>query len=213
MQIKIKDNIKQFSKGLSKFEKKQIPFATAQAINATLGIGKGKKDKGLDREFAKQMVKKLDRPRPQTTKAFFRKAAKKTHLVGELGLQSWAAKFLKYQIDGGIRSSSNKIPVPITKNFRLNKFGNIAGKRAKVKGGLEGLAAGKGQFIGKIGGATGVWKQGRKGQQPSLLIKFHDSVTYDKKPFDFYKIGNNYVRNTFDKKLDKEFKKAIRTAK
>ena len=159
------------------------------------------------------MVKKLDRPRPQTTKAFYRKPAKKAHLVGELGLQDWAAKFLKYQIDGGVRSSTNKIPVPITKNFRLNKFGNIAGKRAKVSGGLEGLAAGKGQFIGTIGSANGVWKQGRKGQQPTLLIKFHDSVKYDKKLFNFYKIGNSYVSNTFDRQMKKSLTKALRSAK
>jgi len=206
MQIKIKDNIKQFTKGLSKVQQKQIPFATAQAINATLGIGKGKKDKGLDREFAKQMVKKLDRPRPQTTKAFYRKPAKKTHLVGELGLQDWAAEFLKYQIDGGVRSSANKIPVPITKNKRLNKFGNIAGKRS-------GLVKGSKEFIGTIGGATGVWKQGRKGQQPTLLIKFHDSVKYDKKLFNFYKIGNSYVSNTFDRQMKKSLTKALRSAK
>lgn len=206
MQIKIKDNIKQFTKGLSKVEKKQIPFATAQAINATLGIGKGKKDKGLDREFAKQMVKKLDRPRPQTTKAFYRKPAKKAHLVGELGLQDWAAKFLTYQIDGGVRSGAKKIPVPITKNKRLNKFGNIAGKRS-------GLVKGSKEFIATIGGATGVWKQGRKGQQPTLLIKFHDSVKYDKKPFDFYKIGNRYVSNTFVRQMKKSLTKALRSAK
>ena len=206
MQIKIKDNIKQFTKGLSKVQKKQIPFATAQAINATLGIGQGKKDKGLDREFAKQMVKKLDRPRPQTTKAFYRKPAKKTHLVGELGLQDWAAKFLKFQIDGGVRSGAKKIPVPITKNKRLNKFGNIAGKRS-------GLVKGSKEFIATIGGATGVWKQGRKGQQPTLLIKFHDSVKYDKKPFDFYKIGNRYVSNTFVRQMKKSLTKALRSAK
>ena len=63
MQIKIKDNIKQFSKGLTKFEKKQIPFATAQGINSTLF--------GLKKEMSKQAEKKLDRPTPATKKGFF----------------------------------------------------------------------------------------------------------------------------------------------
>ena len=206
MQIKIKDNIKEFSKGLNNFQKKQMPFATAQAINATLGIGSGKRGKGLDGEYAKQMVKKLDRPRPQTTKAFYRLKATKRNLVGTLGLIDWAAEFLKYQIDGGVRSQATKIPVPIVKNKRLNKYGNIAGKRS-------GLVKGSKEFIGTIKGVTGVWKQQRKGQAPILLIKFHDSVKYDKKPFDFYKIGNNYARNTFDRQLDKALRKALRTAK
>jgi hypothetical protein len=205
MQIKIKDNIKEFSKGLNKFQKKQMPFATAQAINNTLF--------GLRKEMAKQTVKKLDRPVPFTQRGFEVNKANKRNQVGFLVIRTEVAKYLKYQIDGGIRTSTNKIPVPITKNMRLNKFGNIAGKRGKVKGGLQGLATGKNQYIATIGGATGVWQKGRKGQQPTLLIKFHDTVNYNKKPFDFYRIGKMYSKNTFNKQLDKALRKALRTAK
>ena len=69
MQIKIKDNIKQFTKGLSSFEKKQIPFAVATGINTTLF--------GLRKEMGKQTVKKLDRPTPATQKGFTIKKANK----------------------------------------------------------------------------------------------------------------------------------------
>ena len=208
MQIKIKDNIKQFSKGLTKFEKKQIPFATAQGINATLGIGRGNRGKGLDKEFGKQMVKKLDRPTPATIKAFYRKAANKKNLTGELGIQEWAAKYLKYQIDGGTRSGSKKIPVPYTKNIRLNKYGNISGKKSGL------IKNANKQFIATIGGVTGVFqKHGRGGKQSKLLIAFKDSVTYNKKPFKFYTIGKSYINNTYNRNLDKAFKKAMRTAK
>jgi len=198
MQIKIKDNIKEFSKGLNKFQKKQMPFATAQAINNTLF--------GLKKEMGKQTVKKLDRPVPFTQRGFLINKAKKTNQVGVLYIRPEVAEYLKYQIDGGVRSQATKIPVPILKNKRLNKYGNIAGKRS-------GLVKGSKEFIGTIKGVTGVWKQQRKGQAPILLIKFHDSVKYDKKPFDFYKIGNNYARNTFDRQLDKALKKALRTAR
>jgi|TARA_R100000084_G_C4637361_1_gene141761 hypothetical protein len=204
MQIKVKDNINRVMKGLSDDQKKQIPFATAQAINATLGIGK-QKNKGLDREYAKQMVKKLDRPRPQTTKAFYRKRATKRNQVGELGLQDWANNVLKYQIDGGVRSGNRKIPVPITATKRLNKFGNIAGKRS-------GLVKGSQEFIGTIGETSGVWKK-NKGQTPTLLIKFHDTVEYTKKPFKFYKIARNYIKKTFDRQLTKALRAALKTAK
>lgn len=198
MQIKIKDNIKEFSKGLNKFQKKQMPFATAQAINNTLF--------GLKKEMGKQTVKKLDRPVPFTQRGFLINKAKKTNQVGVLYIRPEVAEYLKYQIDGGVRSQATKIPVPILKNKRLNKYGNIAGKRS-------GLVKGSKEFIGTIKGVTGVWKQQRKGQAPILLIKFHDSVRYDKKPFDFYKIGNNYARNTFDRQLDKALRKALRTAR
>ena len=198
MQIKIKDNIKQFTKGLNKVQKKQIPFATAQAINGTLF--------GLKKEMAKQTVKKLDRPVGFTQRGFLIDKAKKTKQIGVLRIRPEVADYLKFQIDGGVRSGAKKIPVPITKNKRLNKFGNIAGKRT-------GLVKGKKEFIATIGGATGVWKQGRKGQQPTLLIKFHDSVKYDKKPFDFYKIGKGYINNTYDKQFKKSLTKALRSAK
>ena len=198
MQIKIKDNIKEFNKGLNKFQKKQMPFATAQAINNTLF--------GLKKEMGKQTVKKLDRPVPFTQRGFLINKAKKTNQVGVLYIRPEVAEYLKYQIDGGVRSQATKIPVPILKNKRLNKYGNIAGKRS-------GLVKGSKEFIGTIKGVTGVWKQQRKGQAPILLIKFHDSVKYDKKPFDFYRIGKMYSKNTFDKQLDKALRKALKTAR
>jgi hypothetical protein len=198
MQIKIKDNIKEFNKGLNKFQKKQMPFATAQAINNTLF--------GLKKEMAKQTVKKLDRPVPFTQRGFLVNKATKSNQVGVLYLRPEVEAYLKYQIDGGVRSQATKIPVPIVKNKRLNKYGNIAGKRT-------GLVKGTKEFIATIKGVTGVWKQQRKGQAPILLIKFHDSVNYDKKPFDFYRIGKMYSKNTFDKQLDKALRKALKTAR
>jgi len=199
MQIKIKDNSKQLAKKLTTMQKKQIPFATAQAINNTLF--------GLRKEMAKQTVKKLDRPVPFTQRGFLVTKAKKTNLVGILRIKPEVESYLKFQIDGGVRKpSSKKVPVPITKNKRLNKYGNIAGKRS-------GLVKGSKEFIATIGGATGVWKENRKGQPPTLLIKFHDSVKYSKKPFNFYKIGRGYINGTYDKQLTKALAKALRTAK
>jgi len=199
MQIKVKDNSKQIAKKLTAMQKKQIPFATAQAINNTLF--------GLRKEMAKQTVKKLDRPVPFTQRGFLITKAKKTNLVGVLNIRPEVASYLQWVIDGGVRKpSSKKVPVPITKNKRLNKYGNIAGKRS-------GLVKGSKEFIATIGGATGVWKENRKGQPPTLLIKFHDSVKYSKKPFDFYKIGRGYINGTYDRQLRKALTKALRTAK
>ena len=199
IQIKVKENSKQLAKKLTAIQKKQIPFATAQAINNTLF--------GLRKEMAKQTVKKLDRPVPFTQRGFLVTKAKKTNLVGVLRIKPEVESYLKFQIDGGVRKpSSKKVPVPITKNKRLNKYGNIAGKRS-------GLVKGSKEFIATIGGATGVWKENRKGQPPTLLIKFHDSVKYSKKPFDFYKIGRGYINGTYDRQLTKALAKALRTAK
>ena len=101
LKLEVKNNIPEFKKFLSGKVRKQIPFASAMAINQTLGIGRGFKDKGLDREMAKQMEAKLDNPRPQTKKAFFRRFANKKTLTGVLGFVEWANEFMQYQVFGG----------------------------------------------------------------------------------------------------------------
>ena len=200
IKLTVKDNIKQFSKKLTKFEKTQMPFAIANGINSTLF--------GLKKEMSKQAEKKLDRPTPATKKGFFVKKANKKKQFGFLAIKDFVAEYLKYQISGGTRSGSKKIPVPYTKNIRLNKYGNIIGKR---RGLIKNPSK---QFVAKIGGVSGVFQRhGKGGKQSKLIIGFKDSVTYNKKPFKFYTIGKSYINNTYNRNLDKAFKKAMRTAK
>ena len=200
IKLTIKDNIKQFSKKLTKFEKTQMPFAIANGINSTLF--------GLKKEMSKQAEKKLDRPTPATKKGFFVKKANKKKQFGFLAIKDFVAEYLKYQISGGTRSGSKKIPVPYTKNIRLNKYGNIIGKR---RGLIKNPSK---QFVAKIGGVSGVFQRhGKGGKQSKLIIGFKDSVTYNKKPFDFYTIGRSYINNTYNRNLDKAFRKAMATAR
>ena len=200
IKLTVKDNIKQFSKKLTKFEKTQMPFAIANGINSTLF--------GLKKEMSKQAEKKLDRPTPATKKGFFVKKANKKKQFGFLAIKDFVAEYLKYQISGGTRSGSKKIPVPYTKNIRLNKYGNIIGKR---RGLIKNPSK---QFVAKIGGVSGVFQRhGKGGKQSKLIIGFKDSVTYNKKPFKFYRIGKSYINNTYNRNLDKAFRKAMATAR
>lgn len=200
IKLTVKDNIKQFSKKLTKFEKTQMPFAIANGINSTLF--------GLKKEMSKQAEKKLDRPTPATKKGFFVKKANKKKQFGFLAIKDFVAEYLKYQISGGTRSGSKKIPVPYTKNIRLNKYGNIIGKR---RGLIKNPSK---QFVAKIGGVSGVFQRhGKGGKQSKLIIGFKDSVTYNKKPFKFYTIGKSYINNTYNRNLDKAFRKAMATAR
>ena len=115
----IKGDMKPIIKHLNKTQKKQIPFAAAQAINSTLfNIMKAEKA---------QLQKKLDRPTPFTLSAFKINKAKKTKLIGDIHIQPERYKYLKYQIEGGTRSATN-IGVP-TVNAKLNKYGNIPARR------------------------------------------------------------------------------------
>ena len=191
MQIKISTNIKQFSKGLNNAAKKKLPLITRSAINNTLF--------GLKKEMAKQTNKKLDRPTPFTQKGFFINKAKGKKLSGSLFIRPEVAKYLRWVIDGGLRTEKRMIPIPYPPNAKLNKFGNIVGKRT-------GLIKKKSQFIGTIKNITGVWERFNKGKNVKLIIGFKPSAQYEGGKFPFYRIGRKYVENTFDKNLTKAYK-------
>ena len=122
MKVSIKSNVDEATKWTTNIQKKQIPFATSNAINKTLFQ--------LRKEMMKQTVKKLDRPTPFTQKGFLVKIAKKTNLKGMLYIKDAVEEYLKYQINGGIRTTGKQIPVPYIDNARLNKYGNVIGKRS-----------------------------------------------------------------------------------
>jgi len=205
MKVSVKDNLKEVNKWTTNVQKKQIPFATAMAINKTLGIGKGNRMKGLDREMQKQMIQKLDRPMARTTKAFYRIGARKTNLTGTLGFTEWANKFMQYLVHGGVRSGeSSKVGVPYVPNAKLNKFGNIAGRKS-------GLIKKQSQFIGNIKSIDGVWER-QKDRSVKLMVAFKNSVTYQAM-FPFYKIAEKYSKARFDKNFSEAFAKALRSAK
>tara|TARA_Y100001973_G_C5026586_1_gene245878 strand:+ start:30 stop:632 length:603 start_codon:yes stop_codon:yes gene_type:complete len=196
MRVNIKNNIKEVTKGLSKTHKEQIPFATSNAINMTLFQ--------LRKEMGKQTTKHLDRPTPFTQKGFVVATAKKTTLKGILFLKDVVEKYLKFQIEGGTRSTGKNIPIPFKPNARLNKFGNIIGKRS-------GLVKKSNQYIGEVNGINGVWEKQKNGGN-KLIIAFERSVNYRKR-FPFYTIAEMFTKNVFDKNFTKAFLRAVRSSR
>lgn len=196
MRISVKDNIKEVTKGLSKTHREQVPFATASAINKTLF--------DLRKEMGKQTTKHLDRPTPFTQRGFVVGTAKKTTLKGMLFLKDVVEKYLKFQIEGGTRSTGKNIPIPYKPNARLNKFGNIIGKRS-------GLVKKTNQYIGEVNGINGVWEKQKSGKN-KLIIAFERSVNYRKR-FPFYTIAEMFSKNVFDKNFTKAFLKAVRSSR
>ena len=206
----IKGDLKPLTRSLTNIQKKQIPFAVSRAINDTLfDIQKAEKV---------QMPKKLDNPTPYTLKAFKINKAKKKLLVGDIHVLPQKYKYLKFAIEGG--SQTGNVPVPYTRtgNIKLNRYGNIVGRR-------NGLIRKKSQFIGKVKGISGVWERGHiskkgsfttAGKSPStnvkLLIGFEPVVNYKKK-FPFHKIADGVARRKFIRHMQKSLKLALRSAK
>jgi hypothetical protein len=197
MRVSVKSNVKEITKWTTNAQKKQIPFATQNAINTTLFQ--------LRKEMGKQLDKKLDRPTPFTKRGFFVNKAKKSLLVGILIMKDVVANYMQYQVDGGIRADSKFIPIPFVPNARLNKFGNIIGKRT-------GLIKKQTQFMGTVKGTTGVWERTNKNQKVKLIIGFEKSATY-KPRFPFYIIAQKFSANVFDKNFTKSFNRALKSAK
>ena len=196
MNISIESNARELQKKLSFFQKKQLGRATNDAINKTLF--------GLRKEMMKQADKKLDRPTPFTKKGFLVATSKVSQLLGVLYIHPIRAQYLGFQIDGGVRQGTPNIAVPFTKNVKLNKFGNVAGRKS-------GLIKKNTQFQGTIKGVEGIYQR-MKNNKVKLLHGFETHVTYQPR-FPFFKIGKGYIKSKFNKNLDEKIKKEIARAK
>lgn len=195
MRVDIKSNIKEVTKWTTSVQKKQIPFATANAINHTLFQTR--------KVMMKQTEQKLSNPTSFTVKSFLVAKAKKTTLSGMLFIREQAEKYLKFQIEGGTRSRGKKFAIP-TSNAKLNKHGNIIGKRT-------GLVKKKSQFLQTINGITGVWERQRDNKL-KLIIALKNSANYKPK-LPFYTIAEKYAASKFNKNFISAMNKALRTAK
>ena len=195
MRIDIKDNIKEATKWTTSLQKKQIPFATANAINQTLFQTR--------KVMMKQTEQKLNNPTPFTVKSYLVDRAKKTKLSGMLFIREAAEKYLKFQILGGTRSRGKKFSIP-TSNAKLNKYGNIIGKKS-------GLIKKKSQFLQTINGITGVWERQRDNKL-KLIIALKNSANYKPK-LPFYTIAEKYAASKFNKNFTNALNRALKTAK
>ncbi|HIJ48235.1 MAG TPA: hypothetical protein HPP72_09520 [Gammaproteobacteria bacterium] len=197
--IDVRSNIRDVERQLSRIQRKQVPFATAKALTLTA--------KDVQKAETVQLVKKLDRPTKFTQNSIAITPAKKSTLEARVFIRDIQAQYLKYQVKGGTRAGvGGKIGVP-TRNKKLNKFGNIAGRR-------KGLVKGKKQFIATINGISGVWLRtgGKRNKGVKLMVAFESSVNYEKR-FPFYKIAQGVVASKFKKNFEKTLMQALATAR
>lgn len=192
--VKFEADFNKAIKDLDRTQRKQIPFAISQAINdtahkSTLNLQKGARIH-------------LDRPTPFTLKGFKFRRSTKRNLSATVYVAPIQNKYLRYQIEGGTRKAGVEGGVSVPVNVKLNKYGNIPGKRT-------GLAKSKKKFIATRRGVKGVWQTtgGKKNPQIRLSVYLAKSATY-KKIFPFH----NIVRTTVARSLGIAFKKRLRLA-
>ena len=195
VKLDIKSNIKQFTKGLNKVGKSQIPFALNKSIaNTVFKL----KDVGQ-----KEMVKKIDRPTKYTQNSIRYEAPKnkKALPIGYVYFTPEVTKYLKYSIEGGMRPYKKGRVLPTT-NSRLDAFGNVPQHRniiSKSRAMNNRFVTDKGIF------------QRKKGGRAKLLYIFEKRALKYKKIFPFYetmikrsgKIFDYYFKNNLTKAIDK----------
>ena len=205
--VNVRTNIKEVTKDLNEVQKKQIPFATSRAINETgklvlkgLAIEANKTFEG----GATKQVLNAFKPRNKGDSANINYSNKKT-LRTIVFLPKWAAKFLRYQIDGGIRRTKGKGPGVPPRNADLNQYGNIPGRR-------KGLIKRQNQMIATINGVEGVWEKNKRSGELKLLIAFVKAPRYTKK-FKYYSKANKIISAHIEKRMRLSLADALKNAR
>ena len=138
----------------------QLGPAVAQGLTRTM--------RAVEQHELNAMEAQIDRPTPFTLNSLWLQEARPTHLDTTLGIKHIAAKYLTRPIQGG---DVDNTLVPVLGNLKLNRYGNIIGKRGGVK-----LIKKKGprRFYKEIGGTFGVWERQKDKQRSLKLLVFKD---------------------------------------
>lgn len=124
--------------------KKQIPFATAQAMTSVVHHIEAAQKTAFQR--------RLDNPTPFTVKSVGSIGVRKTNLRARVFVRDTVAGYLEpFEFGGEHKLNGKALLNP--KNVRLNKYGNLARNK------LNQLKAKPNIFIGDVNGVNGVWRR------------------------------------------------------
>ena len=194
MQFSIQSDINKAARYLGAMQK-QIPFAASVALNKT-----AERVKRVEQATIKT---ELHNPRPNTVKAIRVQRSNKRRLNAAVFVLPALDRFIGYQVEGGTRRPDGRaIAVPV--NIKLNKYGNIPGRRS---GKLNKLLAKNDTFSATINGVAGIWQRYNKGRRLRLLASYQDKTSYRPR-WRFY----HHARRTAAKVWPLQFRRAIMAA-
>ena len=193
IKIDVKSNIKQFTKGLNKVGRSQIPFTVNETIGNTAFT--------LRNATIKEMPRHVDRPTRKTLNDVRYQAPKRNKTAlpeGFVYFSPMVSNWLKYSIYGGSRPYKKGRVLP-TRNISLNNFGNIRNHRNII----STFRNKKNHFIN----STGIFKRQKNGNK-ALYIFEKRAVQY-KKTFPFFDIMIKKSSRIFDHFFQKNLVKNI----
>lgn len=201
--ISLAADIGAFAKGLDDWARRQLPFATAQALTATAR-------KAVPAEQA-MMRATLDRPEAFTQRGVAVIPARKDNPVAWVYIKPVQARYLAPSIRGGeqVLTSGQAILDPV--DVKLDPYGNIPRRLlARLKGRID-------IFIGVVetrsGPVNGVWQRPGKGRRGlKLLIRFADPKPIAAR-YPFGKATIAIARGVFPAELRAAMRQALATAR
>ena len=234
MQINVTTNLPDVSRWIDRLGK-QGRFAAAVALTKTA--------QDVQRAIPAELDKVLDRPTEFTKRGTYIKAARRDTLAAEVGFRPLQAKYMRYQIEGGV-VEPKRGGIKLPGNIQLNGFGNIPrgtiarlkaaaksgnlggvlSKRLGVEGNRRKGAAPIQLFYGKPTGKgwdkapVGIWRRvppATPGGKGKLIpvIVFEDSPARYRRRFDFVGLAQRTVRARFAGHFSTAITNALRTAR
>ena len=174
--IDVRKALKPALRRLSDVQKKQVPFATAQALTAVARMAQG--------AIKAELPSVFDRPTPFTINSIAVTPARKTNLTAVVFAKDIAAQYLEPYESGGTQFLGAKRAILAPVAQRTNQYGNLprtALARLKAKPNVF-----TGRIVTKSGQSiSGVWQRSpsAKGKAGGLklLIRFEDAKPVQQK--------------------------------
>lgn len=203
--LSVKADVKRMAASLDAIVRKQLPYATAMALNATA--------QQVQAAQQKNMRDVLDAPTPFTVGAVAVKKATKSNPIALVYVRPVAAAYLLPYEKGGLNKLNSKALLkPV--NAKVNQYGNLPRNLVKRLTSKPNVFVGKVQT--KAGLVDGVWQRTKKtrGKRSGLklMVKFEDAHEA-KQELGYVDLAKKIVPVIFKVELSKAMAKALATAR
>lgn len=212
MIISVASDVNRFRGALDRLGQRELPFASALALNSTARQAQ----RMVTRELPAIFSAKGRPPTPFTMRAIGTTTARKTNLRAEIFVKRMQARYLMIEETGGIRIGRPGAPVLSPVDIARNLYGNIP--RGMIR---RLLAEPEAYFLGMVHGIYGLWERTgtagagrhvlRQARGLRLLVAFRAEATYRPR-FGFQERVRASVDTNFLPALGAGLRRAIATA-
>lgn len=151
--------------------RKQVRFATVKALTQVAAEARKVETAVLPRVF--------DQPVRFTQNAITIQPATKARPYSVVLIKDRQADYLRWQIEGGVRTPQPGAPVNVPVKLRVNRAGNIPrGKLAKLRARPDVFVASRNDPATRHMRPGLYQRYKRKGRAPKLLVAFEPSAAY-----------------------------------